>query len=45
MSTLHNLFFFQTLMADIRQAIADQRFSAFADEFMAIFGGHTDDVV
>ena len=43
--TLHNLVFFQTLMADIRQAIADQRFSAFADEFMAIFGGHTDDVV
>ena len=43
--TLHNLVFFQTLMADIRQAIADQRFSAFADEFMAIFGGHTDVVV
>jgi queuine tRNA-ribosyltransferase len=43
--TLHNLVFFQTLMADIREAIASQRFSAFAQEFMAIFGGETDDVV
>ena len=35
----------RALMADIREAIASQRFSAFAQEFMAIFGGETDDVV
>jgi queuine tRNA-ribosyltransferase len=33
--TWHNLTVFQDLMADIRQAIAEGRFSAFAEEFSA----------
>jgi len=43
--TLHNLVFFQTLMADIRDAISGGRFQAFADEFMAVFGGQNANVV
>jgi queuine/archaeosine tRNA-ribosyltransferase len=42
---LHNLVFFQTLMADIRDAISGGRFQAFADEFMAVFGGQNANVV
>ena len=42
--TLHNLVFFQSLMSDIRDAIALGRFQAFAAEFMAVFGGQNDDV-
>jgi len=42
--TLHNLVFFQTLMSDIRDAISSGQFQAFADEFMAVFGGENADV-
>jgi queuine/archaeosine tRNA-ribosyltransferase len=42
---LHNLVFFQTLMSDIRDAIAAGRFQAFATEFMAVFGGQNANVV
>jgi queuine tRNA-ribosyltransferase len=33
LNTLHNLHYYQQLMADIRAAIAQQRFEAFADAF------------
>ena len=43
--TLHNLVFFQSLMSDIRDAIKCRGFQAFADDFMAVFGGENADVV
>ncbi len=35
LSTIHNLFYYQQLMRDIRTAIENDRFDAFADEFYA----------
>ena len=35
LTTIHNLWFLQKLMADIREAIAEDRFDAFYDEFFA----------
>jgi queuine tRNA-ribosyltransferase len=37
--TEHNLYFYQALMADLRAAIADQRITAFADEFRRGYAG------
>jgi queuine tRNA-ribosyltransferase len=37
--TEHNLCFYQTLMADLRAAIADQRITAFADAFRRDYAG------
>jgi queuine tRNA-ribosyltransferase len=33
LNTIHNLRFYQTLMAGLREAIAETRLEAFADEF------------
>jgi len=33
LNTLHNLYYYQTLMRAIREAIADQRFDSFRDDF------------
>jgi queuine tRNA-ribosyltransferase len=33
LNTIHNLYFYQKLMRDIREAIADERFSAFVKDF------------
>ena len=35
LNTIHNLRYYQTLMADLREAIAEGRLDAFADEFYA----------
>ena len=35
LNTIHNLHYYQDLMRDIRQAIEENRFEAFADEFYA----------
>ncbi len=43
--TLHNLTFFQALMADIRRAIEEGRFEDFATGFMASFRGENGDSV
>ena len=39
--TEHNIWFYQTLMADLRQAIADGRLTAFANGFRARYAGGT----
>ena len=39
--TEHNIWFYQTLMADLRAAIADGRLTAFANAFRARYGGTT----
>jgi queuine tRNA-ribosyltransferase len=36
--SLHNVTFYQTLMADLRQAIVDRRFAAFRARFLARYG-------
>jgi queuine tRNA-ribosyltransferase len=35
LNTLHNLYYYQQLMAQIRDAIEKNRFDVFADEFYA----------
>jgi queuine tRNA-ribosyltransferase len=35
LNTIHNLRYYQTLMADLREAVAEGRLDAFADEFYA----------
>ncbi|VAW51759.1 Queuine tRNA-ribosyltransferase [hydrothermal vent metagenome] len=35
LNTMHNLFYYQQLMRDIRSAIEEERFDVFADEFYA----------
>ncbi len=35
LNTIHNLYYYQQLMRDIRRAIEDDRFDTFADEFYA----------
>ncbi|RZK84736.1 MAG: tRNA-guanine transglycosylase, partial [Methylobacterium sp.] len=37
--TEHNVWFYETLMADLRAAIADGRLSAFANDFRARYAG------
>lgn len=37
LTTIHNLHFLQKLMADIRSAIAEDRFDRFYDEFFAVY--------
>lgn len=39
LNTIHNLRFYQRLMADIREAIAAQRFEAYAEAFYQRYGG------
>jgi hypothetical protein len=39
LNTLHNLRFYQTLMADLRAAIAAGRLDSFAQDFLARQGG------
>lgn len=39
--TEHNIWFYETLMADLRAAIGDGRLSAFANEFRARYAGTT----
>lgn len=34
LNTIHNLYFFQALMGDIRQALLEQRFGVFAEDFL-----------
>jgi queuine tRNA-ribosyltransferase len=36
LNTIHNLYYYQSLMRDIRQAIAEQRFDAFVRDFYAM---------
>lgn len=36
LNTIHNLHYYQTLMRNIRQAISEQRFAAFARDFYAL---------
>ena len=43
--TLHNLWFFQRLMNDIRLSISEGRFSDFSNEFLGLFRGENADVV
>jgi queuine tRNA-ribosyltransferase len=38
LNTVHNLYYYQRLMAEIRTAVAAQRFAAWADEFYALRG-------
>ena len=38
LTTEHNIFYYQDLMKDIRLAIEENRFTAFAKEFMERFG-------
>ncbi len=38
LNTIHNLHYYQTLMRNIRQAIAEQRFDAFARDFYTMRG-------
>lgn len=38
LASIHNVHFFQDLMADIRKSIEDDRFTAFRDEWMARYG-------
>jgi queuine tRNA-ribosyltransferase len=38
LNTIHNLYFYQRLMADIRAAIEADRFAAYAAEFYALQG-------
>jgi queuine tRNA-ribosyltransferase len=40
LNTMHNLYYYQQLMRDIRQAITEQRYSAFVEEFYALRRGH-----
>ncbi len=35
LNTIHNLRYYQTLMADLREAVAEGRLDAFAEEFYA----------
>lgn len=37
LNTIHNLHFYQKLMRDIRQAIAEERFAEFREEFLASY--------
>ncbi len=39
LNTIHNLYYYQTLMRDIRGAIEARRFEAFRQEFYALRGG------
>jgi queuine tRNA-ribosyltransferase len=38
LNTIHNLYFYQRLMAEIRTAIEGGRFAAYAAEFYALLG-------
>jgi len=40
LSTIHNLYYYQQLMRDIRLAIEENRFDAFVDEFYANLSGN-----
>jgi queuine tRNA-ribosyltransferase len=42
LNTIHNLFFYQRLMAEIRAAIEAKRFAIYADEFYALQGRRPD---
>ena len=35
LNTIHNLRYYQSLMADLREAVAEGRLDAFAEEFYA----------
>ena len=37
--TEHNIWFYETLMADLRAAIGDGRLTAFANDFRARYAG------
>ena len=39
--TEHNIWFYETLMADLRGAIAGRRLTAFANDFRARYAGET----
>jgi queuine tRNA-ribosyltransferase len=39
LNTIHNLYYYQKLMRDIRSAIEEQRFDSFVKEFYALRGG------
>jgi queuine tRNA-ribosyltransferase len=39
LNTIHNLHYYQKLMRDIRNAIEEQRFQSFVEEFYALRGG------
>lgn len=43
LNTIHNLYYYQELMRDIRAAIAEGRFEAFVSEFYALRGQATPD--
>jgi queuine tRNA-ribosyltransferase len=36
LNTIHNLYYYQTLMRNIREAIKEQRFEQFVQEFYAL---------